>query len=270
MLSSKLKRLIHLLKWESKKNYNGFRFGNIIQKERGRGLNFREVRKYIFGDDTRYIDWNVTSRLGDIHIREYDEEKDATILIFLDRSKSVIQSSESLSIQIALFFSIFHTKIGNKVILIPFATTCETKFKVIKRETEVYKYFMELEGQNFGKTTNFSQTLEHAYKSSPKHVTTYWISDFAQFSGFGKIGNLCKTWDQNAILIYDSLDSIELPKFFNIFQKKSQESKEVLSNTSSLKSDRQEVIKYFGKQVVQVKDESTFAKEILPLFSRIK
>ena len=36
----------------------------------GEGTELAQVRPYVAGDDVRRIDWNVTARTGDIHVRD--------------------------------------------------------------------------------------------------------------------------------------------------------------------------------------------------------
>ncbi len=55
---------------------------------KGRGLEFDEVREYRSGDDIRTIDWNVTARTGDLHVKRYHEERDLTVLLLVDLSAS--------------------------------------------------------------------------------------------------------------------------------------------------------------------------------------
>jgi len=55
---------------------------------RGLGLEFEEVREYRYGDDVRTIDWNVTARTGDLHVKRYREERDLTVLLLVDLSAS--------------------------------------------------------------------------------------------------------------------------------------------------------------------------------------
>ena len=38
---------------------------------KGRGMEFDEVRPYVPGDDVRTIDWNVTARTGEPHVKRY-------------------------------------------------------------------------------------------------------------------------------------------------------------------------------------------------------
>lgn len=55
---------------------------------RGRGLEFEEVREYRPGDDIRTIDWNVTARTGQLHVKRYREERDLTVMLLVDLSAS--------------------------------------------------------------------------------------------------------------------------------------------------------------------------------------
>lgn len=73
----------------NKKKFSSTRQGFLAMSERGRGLDFKEVRNYHYGDDIRYIDWNVTSRTGELHTKEFYEERDASIIIFYDISESL-------------------------------------------------------------------------------------------------------------------------------------------------------------------------------------
>ena len=55
---------------------------------KGRGMEFDEVRQYFPGDDVRSIDWNVTARTGIPHIKKFVEERELTVMLLLDLSRS--------------------------------------------------------------------------------------------------------------------------------------------------------------------------------------
>ena len=63
--------------------------GRHGSKLRGRGLNFEELREYWPSDDVRAIDWNVTARTGEPHVRIYTEERDRPALIVVDQRMSM-------------------------------------------------------------------------------------------------------------------------------------------------------------------------------------
>ena len=55
---------------------------------KGKGMEFDEVREYFPGDDVRSIDWNVTARMGHPFIKKFVEERELTVMLLLDMSRS--------------------------------------------------------------------------------------------------------------------------------------------------------------------------------------
>ena len=67
--------------------------GRHASRLRGRGLNFEELRDYLPGDDVRAIDWKVTARTREPHVRVYTEERDRPALILVDQRMSMFFGS---------------------------------------------------------------------------------------------------------------------------------------------------------------------------------
>ncbi|KUJ85501.1 MoxR protein [Ruegeria marisrubri] len=63
--------------------------GRHASRLRGRGLNFEELRHYQHGDDVRTIDWKVTARTGEPHVRVFTEERDRPALLLVDQRMSM-------------------------------------------------------------------------------------------------------------------------------------------------------------------------------------
>ena len=55
---------------------------------KGRGMTFSEVRPYQFGDDVRAIDWNVTARYNEPFVKVFEEERELTLMLLVDVSRS--------------------------------------------------------------------------------------------------------------------------------------------------------------------------------------
>ena len=62
--------------------------GGYRTPRRGSGLDFAGIRPYEEGDDARHIDWNVTARLDEPQVREFNEDRELTTWLVLDRSAS--------------------------------------------------------------------------------------------------------------------------------------------------------------------------------------
>ncbi|MEJ7602776.1 MAG: DUF58 domain-containing protein [Kofleriaceae bacterium] len=62
--------------------------GAYLSVFKGRGMEFEEVRPYVPGDDVRTIDWNVTARTGEPHVKRLVEERELTVMLLVDVSAS--------------------------------------------------------------------------------------------------------------------------------------------------------------------------------------
>jgi len=67
--------------------------GRHVSRLRGRGLNFEELRGYLPGDDIRSIDWKVTARTGEPHVRVMTEERDRPAILVVDQRMSMFFGS---------------------------------------------------------------------------------------------------------------------------------------------------------------------------------
>jgi len=65
--------------------YQGGHETNVI----GGGLQFKDYREYVPGDDTRYIDWKVYARTDKFFIKRFEEERNMVVHIIVDASGSM-------------------------------------------------------------------------------------------------------------------------------------------------------------------------------------
>ena len=52
-----------------------------------------DLREYVYGDDIRDIEWNVTARHNHPYIKVYQEERELTLIFMIDVSRSTIFGS---------------------------------------------------------------------------------------------------------------------------------------------------------------------------------
>ena len=62
---------------------------------RGEGRDFESLRDYVRGDEMRHISWTATARRGKLVTRQYQMERDQTILIMLDAGRLMTARIES-------------------------------------------------------------------------------------------------------------------------------------------------------------------------------
>lgn len=82
-------RKLERLEWVARKILRGLPRGERNTARRGRGLEFNDFRRYQPGDDFRYIDWNIFSRLDRLVVKLYTSEEDMTLHLVLDCSASM-------------------------------------------------------------------------------------------------------------------------------------------------------------------------------------
>ncbi|MDR7483887.1 MAG: DUF58 domain-containing protein [Armatimonadota bacterium] len=82
---AKLERLSIL----SRRLYRSGARGERRSSTLGRGMEFADYRSYQVGDDYRYIDWHIYSRLDRLFVKLFSEEEDVTVHLFVDASRSM-------------------------------------------------------------------------------------------------------------------------------------------------------------------------------------
>lgn len=93
---------------------------------KGQGTDFSELRAYEPGDDVRNIDWNVTARSGTPWVRVYEEERELTVILLVDLSRSMAYGSHrslksEASARLAANLVLSAQRGGDRVGLITFA-----------------------------------------------------------------------------------------------------------------------------------------------------
>ena len=83
-------RLLHHLEWRVLRRLEGRLNGAYRANQRGAGVDLcRRSCRWADTDDARHIDWSATARTGETLVREYNEDRDLTVWLVLDRSASM-------------------------------------------------------------------------------------------------------------------------------------------------------------------------------------
>ena len=68
--------------------------GHYGSSFRGRGMDYVESRGYQAGDDVRNMDWRVTARSGEAHVKVYQEERERPVVIMADFGPGMFFATE--------------------------------------------------------------------------------------------------------------------------------------------------------------------------------
>jgi uncharacterized protein (DUF58 family) len=151
---------------------------------RGQGMEFDEVREYQPGDDVRFIDWNVTARTGTPFIKKFREEREMTVLLVVDASRSLhfgsgTQTKRELAAEIAAVFAFSAIANQDKVGLLFFTDEAEQYFAPRKGRGHVLLLIRELLAyRGRGRGSDLGKALEHVVRTQKRRAIVFVISDF--------------------------------------------------------------------------------------------
>ena len=151
---------------------------------KGTGMEFREVREYVPGDDVRTIDWNVTARTGQPFVKLFEEERELTVMLAVDMSRSGwFGSGERTKVEVAaelcgvLAFSAIANK--DKVGLLLFSDRVEKFIPPAKGKSHVLRCIRELlTYEPEGRGTDLNEPLRLLGTVLKRKATIFLVSDF--------------------------------------------------------------------------------------------
>jgi uncharacterized protein (DUF58 family) len=207
---------IKLLRLTSKKLVEGLFPGMYRSAFRGPGLEFHEVREYTLGDDSRFIDWNVTSRLSNAYTKVYREEREMNLTLVADLSQSMahglgtLTKREIMSILFAhLVYAANHN--GDRVGAIFFSKELHKALKPRKGNAHAAKLLQYCLGSHpRGAGTNLTETLLSAHQFIKRRGIFFIMSDFRVGNFWSAASRLASKHEVIMCRIYDPLD-LEFP-----------------------------------------------------------
>jgi uncharacterized protein (DUF58 family) len=151
---------------------------------KGRGMSFSEVRSYQYGDDVRNIDWNVTARTGIPFIKVFEEEREMTVMLVIDMSRSAFfgtkaQMKNEMMTEICAVLAFSAINNNDKVGVIFFSDKIEKFIPPKKGRSHILLIIREL--LNFeptGKGTDMSIALQYLNNIIKKRSICFLLSDF--------------------------------------------------------------------------------------------
>ena len=150
---------------------------------KGRGMAFSEVREYRYGDDVRAMDWNVTARLHSPYVKVFEEERELTVVLLIDVSRSGLfgTSGKTKRDQIAEIASVlsFSAILNNDKVGALFFSDHVEKFippgKGRSHLLHIVREIIELEPQSDG--TDIGEALRFLTNAIKKKCTAFLLSD---------------------------------------------------------------------------------------------
>jgi uncharacterized protein (DUF58 family) len=151
---------------------------------KGRGMEFNEVRAYQSGDDIRTIDWNVSARTGDLFVKRYVEERDLTVMLLVDMSRSEEFGTQAarkgeVAAELCALLALSALRNQDRVGLLVFTDAIERFIPPAKGRWHGLRVIREvLAWKPKGRGTDLGLPLEHLGRVLKRRAVVFLISDF--------------------------------------------------------------------------------------------
>lgn len=258
--------------------------GEYSSTFKGRGMSFSEVRDYQYGDDIRNIDWNVTARTGEPHVKIFEEERELTVIFLVDMSKSsffgtVNQFKSEINTEICATLAFSALSNHDKVGAILFTDKIEKYIPPKKGRQHILRIIREMiyfEPEGTG--TNLTQALVYLKNVIKKKSIAFILSDFMCRDYEVSLKIAARTHDIIGIKVYDDLEA-QLPDV-GLLQVKGAETETVHIIDTSVKSIRDRYAKHFednheyyyetfkkaGSDLIDINAKDDYVKHLMRFF----
>lgn len=182
--------------------------GDYSTTFKGKGMAFSEVREYMMGDEIRTIDWNVTARFNETHVKVFEEERELNMMLIADLSASDHFGTNQVSkrrllTEICAVLAFSATSNSDKVGLIIVTDKVEKFIPPKKGKGHALRIVRELvDFESDRKGTSLDSGLKMLQKLIKKKSIVFLLSDF-----------LDKDYDRSLQMVNSKHDLIALPIF---------------------------------------------------------
>jgi uncharacterized protein (DUF58 family) len=151
---------------------------------KGQGIEFEEVRPYIPGDEIRSIDWNVTARSGEPHIKRFREEREMSVFLVVDVSASCRfgthqEFKSELMAELSAVLAFAAIANGDRIGLLLCSDRIELLVPPRKGRRHALRLVREVLGfEPEGRGTDLGLALDHLRHVLHRRSIVFVISDF--------------------------------------------------------------------------------------------
>ena len=211
--------VLRRLEWTVIRRLDGLLQGDYRTLLRGAGLDLADLREYQHFDDVRHIDWNVTARLQQTHVRVFTEDREMSAWFLLDLSPSVDfgsgeQRKRHVSTEFVAVLARLLTRHGNRVGALLYGAGVDTVIPPGGGRRHVLHLLHAMQNRPLaGDTggTRLHELLASAATVVRRRSTLFVVSDFISEPGWEKpLGELARRHDVVAVRLLDPME-LDLP-----------------------------------------------------------
>jgi uncharacterized protein (DUF58 family) len=182
---------------------------------RGSGLLFSDIREYQPGDYVKNIHWKVTARTGKVYVKSYEEDRQLSIMLAVDISRSTDfganRSKHRKAIEFAALVSLLASQNRDSFGLCLFSDKVTSFTRPSASRRQFQKLLLELISEHeLRPATDIGAALDYLVEHQRKTSVIFVVSDFLSPDFDESFRRLAIRHDVIAVLVEDDID-YELP-----------------------------------------------------------
>ena len=207
--------VLRRLEWTVLRRLDGLLQGHHRTLMRGQGMDLADLREYQHHDDVRHIDWNLTARMDQPHVRVFTEDREMSAWFLLDLSGSVDfgsgqQRKSDLAQDLVAVLARLLTREGNRVGAMVYRAKVDAVLPARGGRQQVLQLMHLLRQrtpQALSGPTRLQDLVRTAAQSIRRRSTIVLVSDFISEPGWEQaLGLLAQRHDVVAVRLYDPLE----------------------------------------------------------------
>ena len=212
---------------------------------KGAGLEFEEVRPYQPGDDVRSMDWKVTARTSQPHVKIFREERELSVYLLVDVSASQMfgtrrQLKRDLATEVAAALVFLTLRNNDRIGLLLYTDRVEKVVplgKGLQHSVRVIRELLVCQPEHAG--TNTSAALEEFLRTVKRRAVVFLVSDFLDGGAYGQQLRLASRKHDLIALVTTDRAERALPRGGLLHTRDLETGQEAVIDTSSRQQPRQ-------------------------------
>ncbi len=216
MATQDLLRKVRRLEIRSRRLVEDLFAGGTESVFKGRGVEFEEVRPYVPGDEVRDIDWNVTARLGEPYVKRFVEERELTVMLVVDVSRSMLfgtrsQEKRELAAELCALLGFAAVRQGDRVGLALVSDQVEHFVPPGRGRVHLLRILRDVLDHESARGTRLGAAARFLTRTLKRRSLVFWISDFEDLLETSDWGVMAARHELTALAVRDPADE-QLPR----------------------------------------------------------
>ncbi|WP_432798817.1 DUF58 domain-containing protein [Poriferisphaera sp. WC338] len=188
LLSNQMLGRVERMRIQSNRKFTNRMRGEHLSGKGGQSTEFSDYRDYVAGDDIRYVDWNIFSRLGRPYLKQFHHEEEQQLVLIIDRSNSMLfggklQRAKAIAAAMGVMGLFGNEKVSAYVVGVDEDT--QQCLRPCSGRGSMHKLFKYLEGIEGGGNELIENGIERVLRTHRGKGVAVLLSDFLTYGDVG-------------------------------------------------------------------------------------